>query len=125
MCEAIRETLHIEHWDAIYSFEPSAEDNDRYDAFEHGRGEGRDIRLTFCRGFWDKPSYESQLKTLIHEHLHSLMQPYDNAAALVGQWSHTADKCWVEQTCNLGKEHVVDHLAAVVFDLVKERLETL
>lgn len=124
ICEEIRKYLHVEHWKHFYEF---TDDNDED---SDGRGtlavfhpqKGRRIHIEIQKDFWTI-GYEEQIRTLLHEHVHVMQNGYLFVEReIVRLACHSSEwKNWDERF-NHENEQSTDHMEAILFDLLKERL---
>lgn len=116
ICEVIRETLHLEHHCARYTF--STEDESGTHASSNMLLSGRRLWIEIGKAFWGLTA-EEQVRTLIHEHIHVVVMPYDQSVFYVVKNSHESDARWADAMVSKTREHVTDHLECVIFDLMK------
>lgn len=121
VCDIIREALHVEHWEARYDFEKNEKGSNAY-AEQKMYCEGRRIWIVVYDHFWGLATKE-QYTTLIHEHIHAVMIPYDQMVHRMVDWSHETDRRWSNDVTDKGREHVVDHLTSVIYDLIADCFE--
>ncbi len=124
VCTMVKERLHIEHWRCYYSFEKaSCDDTETQKSAAQCRlyPDNNRICICFFDGFWEYNA-EEQLHCLIHEHVHAVLQPYSQLVGVLLKDLSTDGKWltgkWERQT----SEHVTDHLEAVLYDLLKDKL---
>lgn len=119
VCDVIRKSLHLEHKDCKYIY--STNKKTTAEAAARSSAEGWYLRIYIYPRFWEV-SYEEQIRTLIHEHVHICMIPYDQQVNHAIEWMHEADKRWAESSTVKGCELAVCHLESVLFDLLRHKL---
>jgi hypothetical protein len=121
ICRTIREVLHIEHWESKYTIKSKQpEDRSTLTAQNQCYAEGRRIWIVIFPYFYGLESNE-QLRTLIHEHIHATMNPYNQVVGKIMDWSHDSDRRWVEMIETKVNENLTDHLTSVIYDLIYDR----
>jgi hypothetical protein len=120
VCRRIRGALHLEHWRVEYRL-TSKDENIAACCYLPPTGYRR-VWIDIHKGFWEATG-ESQLRTLIHEHVHALLSPYDQAGKELIQRLHASDQELASTLHrNAASEQVTDHLESVLFDLLRDRL---
>jgi hypothetical protein len=118
----IRKHLHLEHWEHSYEFpEEQPEDRPNLLATNFTYYEGRSLLIRIYPKLFSL-ELEHQLRTLIHEHIHALMNPYIQVIDEFIEMCHVSDRRWMEMIENKLNEQLVDFLTSVLYDLLKEKL---
>jgi len=120
VCKIIREALKIDHVRHSYIFEKKDDDDTacRYRVYD----EGDYISIKVFPVFWDEP-LDWQVRSLIHEHCHHICTPTTQAYNSIIEWVHAADVQGCKQLYSKADERIVCHWEAVIYDLIKDRLE--
>ncbi|PQO47387.1 hypothetical protein [Blastopirellula marina] len=119
--QAVAEALHLEHWEARYTQEDTQpEDRPNLLAVNRCVSEGRRLWIVFYPALYECDG-EEQLRTIIHEYVHALHNPYVQVIGQMIDWSHEADRRWSEMIETKMNEHVTDHLTSAIYDLIKDR----
>lgn len=123
VCALIRQALHMEHWRCEYEQEcenPEHGDDANATCFAPPLGNRR-VWIHIKKPFYEDSSAEQQRRTLIHEHVHALLSPYDQASVEVRDLLHRSDRDSASFLFKAASEGVTDHLEAVLWDLLRER----
>ena len=105
VCRKIREALHLEHKDYRYDF---VHKEGKAEAGTRTMYQGWYVRMEIYPHFWET-STECQLRTLIHEHIHVCLVPFQQQVDFVVGRLHTTDKELAEQAVTSGLEITVSH----------------
>lgn len=121
VCRRLREQLHLEHWRCDYRF--TDKDEDAIASYNCPKSLGnRRVWIDIHKPFWEYDGDE-QLRTLIHEHVHAILSPYEQALVTAISEMHPSDKPWATHLVRSGMAEIVtDHLEAVLYDLLHSRI---
>lgn len=118
LCEKIRKVLHLEHKDYKYEF---TNDDTKADAGTRTQTNGWYIRMYIHPPFW-KLTYTQQCMTLLHEHIHVCLIPFQQQVDRMLDAMHSYDKEHFEVSMVKGLELSVTHLEEVFYSLLSDKL---
>ncbi len=120
ICEEVRKYLHIEHWRYLYEFAKNDHEEGRTAEAGIYKHNSR-IDLTFFPVFFEQDA-NSQLRTIIHEHIHCVLMRYDHLLNGIIKLLGDSESKAYWKLADITSEHVTDHLESVLYDLLKDKL---
>lgn len=123
VCLEIRKALKIDHYQCCYHVD-AAESGDSIATF-NGYVEGDYVIISLRPSFWETISDAWQIRALVHEHVHALLQPLTQAYDKIVDRLPNSDVSMAKGLFTLCDERVTCHVESVLFDLLKPRLEKI
>ena len=120
-CKRIQYLLEMIGWEQNITFCDTDKKGDPSTIAQyHMSDSGRRLKIEIFKPFFSLLEVDAQVRAIIHEHCHGLMDLYSSTMEEVcSVYLNSNEKKAVEKITHISEEHVVDQLEQVIFNYYK------